>query len=554
MTEDVPRYPGVHRRPDSNIYQFGLRVPVDLRERFSTPWAVRCSLQTADIRAANAKAKQLQLNWEARFQALRAGQEPPQVREDSVDLQALRQALLTRIEASLPAIDARAAGMSADVRGERVGSAQWVLDSARDALDGGWIDDLGAEDWVAQLAPTRHPAALAEIQAARVLLSELFVEALSDTSRGFPLRVRKLQERRALLALSVGDAEAKAPQNGSRPSTGKAPHGHRIMDAFAVWEGKTRPAKTVSKFKSHAQQFRVLAHDPVLEDFTKQSAIKFRNDLELWAVSESKTVVTANNVLVSVRAIFTTARDQGWIEGNPFAGLVVKNGGKAGEGREPWTHDELRILFADPIWTEYRLPADRKAGQDAAYWIPLIACYTGARVSEIAQLWTDDLTVAPGAEVIEFRAKDERNQRLKNEGSWRAVPMHSELIRLGLCDYVASLPAGSLFPSLPTKGANGAGGQFSAWFGGFKTAKGFRSSIKTLHSFRHLVATELRLNGATDAQANAITGHAGQGVAGKVYAATIRQQAHRLRGVIELLKFPELDLPVTYGVAKVVQQ
>ncbi|WP_367646278.1 DUF6538 domain-containing protein [Variovorax paradoxus] len=84
MTEDVPRYPGVHRRPDSNICQFGLRVPVDLRERFSTPWAVRCSLQTADIRAANAnaKAKQLQLNWEARFQALRAGQEPPQVRED----------------------------------------------------------------------------------------------------------------------------------------------------------------------------------------------------------------------------------------------------------------------------------------------------------------------------------------------------------------------------------------------------------------------------------------------------------------------------------------
>lgn len=544
MTDDVPRYPGVHRRPDSNIYQFGLRVPTDLRDRFPTPWAIRCSLQTADVRAANAKAKGLQVEWEGRFQALRTGKEPPEQVSPAPNLHDLRSALLKRIEAALPGMDSRASGLSAEERREKIGSAQWVLDSGRDALEGGWVDDVGAEDWIAQLAPTRHPAAVAEIQAARVLLSELYVEALSDTSRTFPLRVQRLRERRALLASAAVQQPTLMSATGATRPVSVTP-GHRIMDAFEVWNTEGRPAKTVSKFKSHARQFLVLAGDPVLEGFTKRDAIEFRNAVQSWAVEEGKTATTANNVLISVRAIFTTARDQGWIESNPLSGLEVKTGGKKGERREPWTHDELRLLFGDPIFTEYRLPTEKKAGLDAAYWIPLIACYTGARVSEIAQLWTDDLTLAPGAEVIEFRAEEGRGQSLKTEGSWRAVPMHSELIRLGLADYAASLPKGRLFPSLPTAGVNGAGGQFGSWFGQFKKAKGFPST-KTLHSFRHLVATELRLNGATEAQANAITGHAGQGVAGQVYAATIRQQANRLRGVVELLKFPELTLHRVY--------
>ena len=125
--------------------------------------------------------------------------------------------------------------------------------------------------------------------------------------------------------------------------------------------------------------------------------------------------------------------------------------------------------------------------------------------------------------------------------------MHPELIRLGFCDYVQSLPKGSLFPHLPKEGKNGAGGQFGKWFGSFKSAKGFTSPAKSFHSFRHLVATELRLAGATDAQADAITGHAGNGVGRQVYAATIRRKAEQLRHVIELLEFPTKQIPAYHG-------
>ncbi|OEZ30022.1 hypothetical protein AO062_14655 [Variovorax boronicumulans] len=343
----------MHRRPDSNIYQFGLRVPIDLRDRFPTPWAIRCSLQTADIRAANAKAKGLQVEWEGRFQALRTGQEQPKQIDPAPSLHDLRLALLKRIEAALPGMDSRASGLSAEERREKIGSAQWVLDSGRDALEGGWIDDVGAEDWIAQLAPTKHPAAAAEIQAARVLLSELYVEALSDTSRTFPLRVQRLRERRALLA-SAAAVQQPTPGTVVTGPVSVTP-GHRIMDAFDVWNTEGRPAKTVSKFKSHARQFLVLAGDPVLEGFTKRDAIEFRNAVQSWAVEEGKTATTANNVLISVRAIFTAARDQGWIENNPLSGLEVKTGGKKGERREPWTHDELRLLFGEQLPRETEL-------------------------------------------------------------------------------------------------------------------------------------------------------------------------------------------------------
>ncbi len=127
------------------------------------------------------------------------------------------------------------------------------------------------------------------------------------------------------------------------------------MDAFDVWNTEGRPAKTVSKFKSHARQFLVLAGDPVLEGFTKRDAIEFRNAVQSWAVEEGKTATTANNVLISVRAIFTAARDQGWIENNPLSGLEVKTGGKKGERREPWTHDELRLLFGEQLPRETEL-------------------------------------------------------------------------------------------------------------------------------------------------------------------------------------------------------
>lgn len=538
---ELTRFPGVGRRPDSNTYQFALRVPKDVQQHFKSRWAVRCSLGTADLREANDKAKALQAEWARRFEALRSG------KPASVNLALLRARLLEyAVTKFLPAVDRLSAGYSP---AERTRRAAGIAHSRAVVLDGiarGYVPE-DAEDWIGRmLGRERSVVAEAEALPFYAMLLELQHESLTDSTRTFPLRVKRLAARRALLGLDATPAGVAPP--ASQPTPPQA--GHRIGDALDAWKGQQQSAKTIGAFTRHANQFAAMMGDPALSGIGKAQAITFRDRLQQWAVEHGRTARTADNVLVSIRALMNAARDRGWVEGNPFERLTVKIGGKESEGREPWTHDELHALFDDPLYLAYRLPAggtasERKAGADAAYWIPLMACYTGARVSELAQLWTDDLTTTKGAEVIEFRKDRERGQGLKNDGSWRAVPMHSELVRLGLPEYVATLPPGPLFPKLPTTGKNGPGGQFGQWFGVFKRGKGFKSPAKSLHSFRHLVATELRLAGATDAQADAITGHAGEGIARTVYSATIRREAERLRPVIELLRFDALRrLPV----------
>jgi len=95
---------------------------------------------------------------------------------------------------------------------------------------------------------------------------------------------------------------------------------------------------------------------------------------------------------------------------------------------------------------------------------------------------------------------------------------------------------------LPKDGDNGAAGQFGQWFGDFKRSRGFATSKKTLHSFRHTVETELGFAGVSPTIVDAITGHAGQGVGRKVYGATIRRNAERLRADLERLAYPGLEL------------
>lgn len=534
-TATVTKFPGIHRRADSGIYQFGLRAPEDLRTHFPNGWAIRISLKTADLKEANAKAKVLQAEWGARFVALRTGKPRP------IDMPVLRRRLFEQWERAIARLDDTYSRVQSQDREERACGLKWQIGELQQCLSIGVLPDW-LEDGAKQYGDIASPEIVTEYGGHQLTLLEVMLEALTDERRTFPLRVQYTQRRRELMGLNAvqpAPPHTQTPQQSATSSNGK-----KISDAYEAWVAiRQAPERTRQTYKRHADQFVTLMGDLSLHAVSRTVGIQFRDNLQAWAIANGKTATTADNILVSIRALFNVARDKGWLTSNPLERLSVEIGGKESEGREPWTKEELGMIFSDPLWTSHAIPTDKKAGREAAYWMPLIACYTGARLTEIAQLWTDDIATEPGKETFEFRADAQRDQKLKNSGSWRAVPMHPELIRLGFCDYVKSLTKGSLFPHLPKEGKNGAGGQFGKWFGTFKSTKGFTSPAKSFHSFRHLVATELRLAGATDAQADAITGHAGNGVGRQVYAATIRRKAEQLRHVIELLEFPTKQIP-----------
>jgi integrase len=542
IEDTLTRFPGVYRRADSGIYQFGLRAPKDLLTHFASGWAVRCSLGTADLREANQKATALQAQWAATFAGLRSGEAAEPVPE-SVDLPKLRARLLHDLERALVNEDARHARMSPAERADSARNWAWQRDYVKQGLEEGYSLEEVLDDWVPRrikrLGVPHTPLVEAEVLGAYIAHAEATVEALTDATRTFPLRAQMLAARRALALEAMHDErETVTPRHAGSAQR------RTIADALTQWKGaKCRPAKTVQAFARHADVFIKMMGDLPLASWDRTLARQFRDRLTTWARTEGKTASTADNVLLSVKTLARVAQDEGWVQGDPFSRLTVTEGGKQSEGREPWRHEELVTLFDDPIWRAKGLPLAAKAGGAAAYWMPLIACYTGARLSEIAQLWTDDVDTDAGAECLEFRASVERRQDLKNANSWRAVPMHRELVRLGLPAYAQSLPVGPLFPMLRVQGKNGAGGVFGTWFGEFKARKGFGSPVKSFHSFRHLVSTELQLKNVSEALRNPILGHAGEGMGEKTYGTTIRRSAQRLRPYVELLDFPLRSLP-----------
>lgn len=177
-------------------------------------------------------------------------------------------------------------------------------------------------------------------------------------------------------------------------------------------------------------------------------------------------------------------------------------------------------------------------------FVPLIGLLTGARLNEICQLnlsdlrmnahgvWMFDLTESefddpddPGL----FSALDVASEvkpgkkRLKNSNSRRAVPVHSELIRLGLIEYRAALAASGnkrLFPELKWDARKGYGKAATRWFSDYLKQLGMpRDGRKVFHSLRHNVATTLQNElGGRPAVVKQLLGHArGAGAAEKIY-------------------------------------
>lgn len=81
--------------------------------------------------------------------------------------------------------------------------------------------------------------------------------------------------------------------------------------------------------------------------------------------------------------------------------FVYEDDRNARDHREAYTEDEGRQMFLLPIWTGAislgkRMIAGPHVWQDAGYWVPMIAWYTGLRREEICQLTLADVDEAEG--------------------------------------------------------------------------------------------------------------------------------------------------------------
>jgi len=182
--------------------------------------------------------------------------------------------------------------------------------------------------------------------------------------------------------------------------------------------------------------------------------------------------------------------------------------------RRPFTNDELAMLFSTSEFTtrRFRFPHE--------YWLMPLGLFTAARLGELCQIALDDFVSVDGIDCIAIN--DERpEQSLKNDNARRLVPIHSQLVTLGLLSYVENLRQKGetrLFPELTLEPTTSH--EASKWFGRYRRRAGVTAKQETVfHSFRHGFITFLldHEQGISEHQIAPIVGHEAKLITGKVY-------------------------------------
>jgi integrase len=257
---------------------------------------------------------------------------------------------------------------------------------------------------------------------------------------------------------------------------------------------------------------------------------------------------SVNKYLQCYSALFTWAVSNQYVSDNPFKGMRLKDLKKG--KREQFTKAEIATMLS-----EINKGKNGLANNDRKYWGLLIAIYTGARLNEIASLTVNDIKRDDnGIWYFDITDEEEDTKQLKTEASKRIVPIHSELIRLGLLDYVEKArdivndrrkpnePEPRLLYDLVYRERAGWGRKLGDWVNNtFLVKLGLKVPMrKTLHSLRHSFITSLSVAGVEGAYIKSIVGHEADTVTSGVYTHYGLDHLPAFKDAIEKLKYKKI--------------
>ncbi len=261
---------------------------------------------------------------------------------------------------------------------------------------------------------------------------------------------------------------------------------------------------------------------------------------------------TINKWLSCLGAVLNWARKNGLIPddvawSDPVVGMRLP---EARSQRQPWQPEELTLLFGSPIYLRGERPAGGKG--EAAYWLPLLALFSGARLNELAPMRAEDIKHDTASDVhfMTVIEDDEAGRSVKTETSLRAVPIHPELKRIGFLKFIdhrrrTDGPQARLFPLVQPNSKGNFGAGFSQWFGRHKRSLGIENESSVFHSFRHGFKDALRAAGVNEDVNDALTGHSGGNAVARSYGwkdMVRRFGFPTLNAAVEKVQYPGLDL------------
>lgn len=362
----------------------------------------------------------------------------------------------------------------------------------------------------------------------------------------------------ALLATEVRILrEQRARLEGEGQPTPEMPTPIRLQptltDYLAVWQdATTRPLKTVETVARMVRLWHELMGEMPASNITPELVDNFRDKL----MERQLSAATIRNRLGLLRAVVNDYHREKHVTGvvNPFDKVRVKDKGqrmRSEKDRRAFDIWELNTIYAAPLFTEHLRPRGQAA--EAGYWSLLMGPFVGARIEEIAQMRLADVEIINGVWTLRICDLDKSTQGLKTQSSFRRIPIHEELIRVGFLRYLCELKRRGeerLFPSLQRNNKYGRwSNALGKWVARFLDQLGLESTQLDYHSFRYNFKQRLTQCGAKDEVRDALSGHwLTQDNAGRAYmkAANRQYPFPPLHEAIKTLRYEELNLVHLY--------
>lgn len=242
---------------------------------------------------------------------------------------------------------------------------------------------------------------------------------------------------------------------------------------------------------------------------------KFATNLIQPSDPKVKPLATSSTRLLLARlsSVLTFSVDSGLIETNPVSASRIHK--RLGSGKPKrrlddnrgYSWNELITLFSHAEFQRLRTAEGRPG--NAVFWIPLIAAYTGGRREELAQLYVEDIHPHEGDSWFIRVIDDHPDKSVKTDSSRREIPVHPDLIALGLLSLVQGREPGTrVFPQLLKVSDGFAGIVSKSWRPITQLCGVYQLGRHPLHAFRHSFKTLAREHGIPKEVSDWITGHA----------------------------------------------
>ena len=549
------------RHPKSGVYYFRRAVPDELRKIIGKTM-VKQSLGTKDVAAAKRQVPSLALLSEKQFVAAREKRAAPPLTELSdreIGLMAadylhmrLAEDEAQRVQGSKQDDDLYKA-VKRQVEAMGMGDISRFSDAEATA-------ELGLSDRFYQkkaeilefvLPALKEKLARGDTSIVAFDVDEFLEIHGIDLDPASP-SYRKLSFEFLRSAVKATEAIAKRHQGEvietpaaptlpiAAPSTGAARDGMDLMSMFEGWLAERNPpTKTVLDFSTAIRRFTELHKNlPVLQ-ITKSHVRAYKDALsrvprscsgkmrkmtlphlleylEAHPALSSTTLTpgSINKAVGALQTVFHWVERQGYLDdhpnwSNPAANMKIHNPAEEEDNRLPYDPGDLRVIFNSAVFRSGERP--RAGGGEAAKWLPLIALLSGAREEEIGQALVTDVKEEHGIAYLDINTLDRRaGKRVKNRSSRRKLPLHPELLRCGLLEYVQKQQrAGNerLFPDLRPSVSGQVTGNWSKWWGRYTDGLGITDPRKVFHSFRHAFKSACRAARIEEELHDALTGH-----------------------------------------------